>query len=103
MKYQFQIGRLFLFTILSLLTLNNINAQQKGNISGKVFDASNKDLLYGANVFIQNAAIGSATDLDGNYKIINLEPGTYNVVYRYLGFKTKTIEVTVVAGRTIQN
>lgn len=103
MNYNLKTGKFLLLTIFLLMTLTKIEAQQKGNISGKVLDASNKEPLYGANVFIQNTAIGSATDLDGNYKIINLEPGKYNVVYRYLGFKTKTIEITVVSGRTVQN
>lgn len=103
MNNKFKIGRFLFLIVLLIISVNEIDAQQKGNISGKVIDASNNDPLYGANVFIQNTAIGSATDLDGNYKIINLEPGKYNVVYRYLGFKTKTMEVTVVAGRTIQN
>jgi len=92
-----------LFIFILLLSANFTYGQQKGNISGKVIDASNKDPLYGANVFIENTAIGSATDSDGNYKIINLNPGKYTLIYRYLGFKTKTVELTVTAGRTIQN
>lgn len=82
---------------------NSIYSQEKGNISGKVTDASNNDPLNGTNVFVQNTAIGAATDIDGNYKISNVTPGKYNIVYSYLGFKTKIIEVTVIAGRTVES
>lgn len=92
---------IFILIILSLAACN-LFAQEKGNISGKVLDASNNEPLYGANVFVQNTVIGSATDIEGNYKIVNLLPGKYLVVYRYLGFKTKTEEITVVAGRTVK-
>ncbi|MCB0745593.1 MAG: carboxypeptidase-like regulatory domain-containing protein, partial [Ignavibacteriae bacterium] len=99
---KFRIVSLFLL-LFSLFMWNSIYSQEKGNISGKVTDASNNDPLYGTNVFVQNTAIGAATDIDGNYKISNVTPGKYNIVYSYLGFKTKIIEVTVIAGRTVES
>ena len=68
-----------------------------------VLDIETKTPLIGVNIYIKSTQTGTTTDLDGNYKIINLEPGTYKIIYRYLGYKTKTIEVTVVANRTVIN
>ena len=92
-----------LLLLITIIFMANGYAQQKGSISGKVFDASDDEPLYGANVLIENTAIGSATDFDGIYKISGLDPGKYKIVYRYLGFKTQVIEVDVQSGKTTQN
>ena len=103
MKVNLILKQATLLLLTAILFMDNVNAQQKGSISGKVFDASDNEALYGANVLIENTAIGSATDFDGIYKISGLDPGKYNIVYRYLGFKTQVVEVEVQAGRTTEN
>ena len=96
-------NNLFIRIILAVLILSlNGFAQEKGKITGKITDASDGEPLFGANVIITGTAIGDATDFDGNYKIRNLDPGTYNVQFRYLGFETQTMDVTVVAGKTLE-
>ena len=52
---------LFLFPLLTLL-----NA---GTISGTITDEVTGDPLIGANVFIMDANLGTATDVDGKYMI----------------------------------
>ena len=68
MNYKLKIGSLLIFLSLLFTAFNNILAQQKGNITGNVYDSSNDEPLYGANVFIENTAIGAATDLAGVQK-----------------------------------
>lgn len=72
-----------------------------GKMSGKVIDADTKEPMIGANIILLNTNLGAATDLDGNYFILNITPGTYEVRVSYVGYAPKTIqEVRVVANIT---
>lgn len=64
---------------------------QNGVIQGRVFDPINNEAIPFANVIIQNTTTGGTTDIDGYYKIENLEPGLYNIQATYIGYKTRTI------------
>ncbi|HTK80928.1 MAG TPA: TonB-dependent receptor [Bacteroidota bacterium] len=57
-----------------------------GKISGKVRDAQSHEPLIGVNVSIPGTTFGAVTDVDGNYFIINLAPGTYRLRGSGVGF-----------------
>ncbi|MEJ2196053.1 MAG: carboxypeptidase-like regulatory domain-containing protein [Ignavibacteriaceae bacterium] len=74
-----------------------------GKISGKVTDVDTGEPLIGANVVVLNTNLGAATDLDGNYFILNVDPGMYSLKVSYVGYAAKTIEqVRIVAGITYE-
>jgi outer membrane receptor protein involved in Fe transport len=74
-----------------------------GKMSGKVLDADTKEPLIGANIILLNTNLGAATDIDGNYFILNITPGTYEVKVSYVGYAPKTVqEVRVVANLTYE-
>jgi hypothetical protein len=80
-KYFF-CGSLFLFTM-------NLHAQDsKGIITGKVIDEVSKEPIPGINVLIVGTTRGSATNLDGEFTIPNLEVGTYQVKVSAVGYNT---------------
>ncbi|MEO1013204.1 MAG: outer membrane beta-barrel protein, partial [Bacteroidota bacterium] len=93
MKYLF-VGFGLLFSILS-------GAQDTGSIVGKLTDKEiNNEPLAFANVLIKGTTKGTTTDFDGLYEIPNLDPGTYTVVFSYLGYETVEVpNVEVVAGK----
>lgn len=62
-----------------------------GKIIGKVTDASTGDPLPGVNVIIEGTTMGAATDLDGNYLILNVPPGTYTLSASMIGYAKKTV------------
>lgn len=62
-----------------------------GIIEGRVYDEINNEPIIGANIIIQSTGTGTTTDLDGNFRIDNLEPGLYNLQITYLGYETKTL------------
>lgn len=86
-----------------LLFLNfEIASQSDGKIVGVVTDASNGQPLIGCSIFIENLMLGDATDEDGNYLILNISPGTYNLKAQMIGYNTQVIEgVKVSSGLTI--
>jgi TonB-dependent receptor len=74
---------------------------QTGAVTGTLVDSETGEPLIGANVQIEGTAIGTATDIDGNYTIKNIEPGTYDFVFSYIGYNPTTVEnVEVAAGET---
>jgi len=90
--------------LVFLLSSTSIFAQTGvGKMSGKVLDADTKEPLIGANIILLNTNLGAATDIDGNYFILNITPGTYEVKISYVGYAPKTIqEVRVVANITYE-
>ncbi len=74
-----------------LLVFSSIDAQT-GTIRGKVTSAETGETLIGANVVLKGTTQGASTDLDGNYTIRNVEPGTYDLVCQFISFRADTIE-----------
>ena len=75
--------RIFLLLILSFGVYNAKSAI----ISGKVSDVKGNGLSF-ASVFIKGTTIGVTTNIDGNYSI-QLEEGTYELVFQYVGYIKK--------------
>ena len=90
--------------LLMLMYFSPVLAQTGvGKLSGKVTDASTREALIGANVVILNTDQGAATNVDGEYFVLNITPGTYDVKVSYVGYAPKTLKgVRVVAGITYE-
>ena len=76
-------------------------AQNTGKLSGVITDASTGEPLPGANVVLGGTLLGSASDLDGNYFIIGVPVGAYDVTASFVGYQAQTIQqVEINAGYT---
>ena len=90
---------IILLLLLSMPTL--VFAQNSGKLSGRVTDGSTGEGLPGANVILAGTNIGATTDLDGNYVIIGIPVGTYDVQSSFVGFAGETVQgVEINAGYT---
>ncbi len=94
----------FLFIFILFVFVSAVNAQSGvGKLTGKVVDAGTKEPLIGANIVVLETSAGAATDVDGNYFILNINPGTYSVKVSYVGYAPKTLEnVRIVSGITYE-
>ena len=72
-------------SIVFLLAI--INAQEFGTIAGTIKEAGNGSGLPGVNVMVKGTYYGTASDLDGRYKINNISPGSYDVEISMIGYK----------------
>ena len=63
-----------------------------GKIAGKVIDKNTGEALIGANILIVGSTMGASTDIDGNYFIINIPPGEYEVKASMIGYSSFTIQ-----------
>ncbi|RKY55776.1 MAG: TonB-dependent receptor, partial [Candidatus Neomarinimicrobiota bacterium] len=72
-----------------------------GKISGRIIDADTNEPIIGANIYLENTDFGAVSDADGNYFIINVSPGTYNLVCSFIGYEKITYTgITVNVDRT---
>ncbi|MEP3208241.1 MAG: TonB-dependent receptor [Maribacter sp.] len=87
---------------LLLLATAQLTAQETGSIVGTLTDKDfNNEPLAFANILIEGTTKGTTSDFDGLYEITDLEPGTYTVVYSFLGYGTITQNgIIVEAGKS---
>ena len=75
-----------------LFCIGWISAGTTGKLSGTIKSKSDNGPLIGANVIIVNTDLGTATDQNGDYVILNIAPGKYNVIIRMIGHEVKIYE-----------
>jgi outer membrane receptor for ferrienterochelin and colicin len=63
-----------------------------GKLSGNITDAEKKEPIIGATIILQGTTLGAATDINGNFVILNIPPGVYNVKISAIGYKSLLME-----------
>ncbi|MGK0365390.1 MAG: outer membrane receptor protein involved in Fe transport [Saprospiraceae bacterium] len=104
--------------IFSFLLMGLVSATAQSALSGKVTDAdTGEPILFGDVVVYRNGGLvtGEQTDFDGNFIISPMDPGTYEVVFKYVGYtdvkyegvlitadKETTLDATMASGVTLE-
>ena len=73
----------------------SIQAHNTGNIYGTVKDAKTGVPLIGVNVQVKNTMLGTATDLNGKFEIKNIQIGTYDIAFLFIGYQSFVEHVEV--------
>ncbi len=81
--------RNFLTITLVLLSL----AAEAGGIRGSIKADDGSSLPF-ATIYVKQLGTGAATDANGKYEI-NLKPGSYDLVFQYMGFESQSRKVEV--------
>jgi outer membrane receptor protein involved in Fe transport len=84
--------RFVLLFLLSLISLQLAFAGNTGKIYGVVTDKNSGEPLPGVNVFIKESSMGASTDLNGEFIILNIPPGKYDIECAYVGYRTITMQ-----------
>lgn len=93
----------YLLYLIFFLSGTILFAQETGAIYGILTDTEmNDDPLPFANVLIKGTTKGTTSDFDGLYELDNIEPGTYTLVFSFLGYKTVELSVEVEAGKDVE-
>ena len=75
-------------TLLFFLTLSfYVQAQNTGDLSGRIIDLKSQQPLEGATVLLEDTSLGVITDADGYFTFEAIPTQTYNVIVSYLGLK----------------
>lgn len=85
-----------LVVFLAIFISANLNAQNTAKIVGTIVDSETGETLIGASIVIEGTIQGTASDIDGNYTIRRVAPGTYTLIVSYLSYTTQTITGLVV-------
>ena len=84
--------RPFTFLFVLLLIWTSTSAQKKSTISGYVKDINNGEAAIGATIYIPEIKSGVNTNIYGFYSI-SLEPGSYTLVFSYIGYGSVTKKI----------
>src|SRR5581483_9823495 len=82
----------YLLPLIFLVISLQVSAQQY-QLTGSVVNSSGKAIGFAA-VYIKNSTYGTVANERGDY-LLRLDPGTYDVIYRYAGYKELTDKITI--------
>jgi len=91
-----------LLVFLAYLLFGTATLAANSNIIGSVKDAESGDPLPGANVFLVGTSLGASTDLNGNFAILNVPPGSYTLRATYVGYRSYETKVSVEEGKSLK-
>jgi outer membrane receptor protein involved in Fe transport len=83
---------ILLFLISVIFCCFTVYAGTTGKLTGKVTDATTNEALIGTNIVVVGTNMGAAADIQGNYFILNIPPGIYQVKATQIGYSSTTIE-----------
>lgn len=84
--------------LLTLLICVGFAKAQEGTLAGTIMDGEFVEPMAFANVLIKGTTTGTTSDFDGKYTI-DLDPGTYTIVFSFVGYNTQEIsDVVITAG-----
>jgi len=69
---------------------------QSGKLAGRITDAQGMP-LPGATVFVEGTTLGAAADIEGDYVVLRIPPGTYRVRFSMVGYQVKVVEGVIIA------
>jgi len=76
-----------LFTIFLLMIHTSFLIA--GTIHGFLREKDSKEPIIMGNIWIKGTNIGTTTNMKGYYVLSSLPPGTYEICFRYIGYKTE--------------
>ncbi|MCF7922562.1 MAG: TonB-dependent receptor [Candidatus Marinimicrobia bacterium] len=108
MKLNMNIRLISKYAIIFMVLVPMITfAAGAGKVAGRVYDAVTGEVLPGANVMLierweggvatpLDRIAGAATDMEGDYYLINISPGVYTLTCNMIGYANKRVEQVVV-------
>ena len=98
MKIHSRTSLIVLFMMLGM----NLFAQ-KGGLLGTVYDKKTGEPLIGANVILDGTDYFSSSNVNGDYNISGVDPGTYTLKVLYLGYDSFQLDVIIERKMVVQN
>ena len=93
------IRKLLLFSLFCVFT-RSVSAQDV-TLTGRVTGENNEPIPF-ASVYVQNTSYGTTANENGNYEL-KLTPGSYKIVYRFVGYKLLAKDIVVTSGSNGQD
>lgn len=84
---------LALFIFLGSISVNQLYAQSRFTVSGKILESEGQTPLPGVNVIEKGTTNGTSTDKEGVYKLVVSSPDAI-IIVSFISFKSQEINVT---------
>ncbi|MFZ4621722.1 MAG: TonB-dependent receptor [Bacteroidota bacterium] len=81
----------FFLYVMIFSIIPSIIFAASGKIRGQIIDDKTKEALVGASVVIVGTNYGAVTDVEGNFIILNVPPGTYALRSSFIGYQNTVI------------
>ena len=94
--------RLFIKTAVLIAVLcgsSSTIVAQKATVKGKVTDKGEEPIV-GVTIAVKDAAMGTITDLDGNYSL-ELDAGSHTLEFLYIGYQSIVRAITLTEGEVL--
>ncbi len=107
-KYDWCVTMMVICTVSSLFTnsifagKSNLIVDFSASIHGRVIDAQTGEGLPAATILIKGSTIGTATDLDGHYRLTGIQAGTHTLLFSYIGYEPDSLVVTLEEGEDLE-
>jgi TonB-dependent receptor len=75
-------------------------ASSQGKVAGTVIDGEFNEPMAFANILVKGTTTGMTTDFDGKYEL-ELEEGTYTLVFSFVGYATQEISDVVIKNNEV--
>lgn len=92
--------------IFIVLSCSIAFASVTGKITGKVIDGKSGEPLIGVNVILESTSFGAATNNKGEYFILNVPAGTYDIKASMIGYSSyvlESVKVSIDVTETLNN
>lgn len=90
-------------TLLILIHSIFLIAQaQNSSIQGIITGSDTQEGLVGVNIILEGTVYGTISSHHGDYFLEDIPPGSYTVLYSYLGYQTVEFEVEIQAEETLE-
>jgi outer membrane receptor protein involved in Fe transport len=80
--------------VLAGFFMLSFQAFSQGTLKGTISDAETGETLIGASVVLKGTTTGTTTDIDGNFEFDVEQNPPFEIVIKFLGYTSKTIEVS---------
>ncbi len=90
----------FLIAVMTFLTLSISETFAGGIIRGKITDKPEGLSLAGASITLSNSKLGAVSNKNGDFTILNVPEGSYELAVKYLGYQTNNLKINVDNNKT---
>jgi outer membrane receptor protein involved in Fe transport len=73
--------------LLAIVSVSLLWSGTTGKIAGTITDKKTGESQPAVNIVVLGTSLGAATDINGEYTILQIPPGTYKVQFSYIGYK----------------
>lgn len=75
------------FAFFIAIILLNINLFAQNKLSGFVVDEHTHEKLIGVNIIVEETSIGTSTNADGEFILLNIPSGKQSIKFSHIGYK----------------